>query len=169
MDIGQWLLDRQRRKPFNGRLIRGCDAQGDGDEVYMERYFLFKSRLLSVYLHHFLRSDTDRALHDHPWDFLTIILSGGYWEHTPHPSNPWPVTRRRWHGPGSILFRRATHRHYVELPKVGSWASFAPILRPEIPAITLCVVGVKWREWGFILPEGWTAFREAFAKWGCKP
>lgn len=35
----------------------------------------------SFYLHLFLRSDDDRALHDHPWDFWTWLLVNGYREH----------------------------------------------------------------------------------------
>jgi hypothetical protein len=36
---------------------------------------------LSFYLHCFVRSDDDRALHDHPWDFASLILFGDYNEH----------------------------------------------------------------------------------------
>lgn len=36
---------------------------------------------LSFYLHIFLRSDDDRALHDHPWNFWSIPLVNGYREH----------------------------------------------------------------------------------------
>lgn len=34
-----------------------------------------------VYLHCFLRSDEDRALHDHPWDWWSWMLFGPYKEH----------------------------------------------------------------------------------------
>lgn len=47
----------------------------------MLRWFLIpKNRFLKIYLHKFMRSDEDRALHDHPWSFLSIILRGGYFE-----------------------------------------------------------------------------------------
>lgn len=36
---------------------------------------------LSFYLHCFVRSDDDRALHDHPWNFASLILFGEYNEH----------------------------------------------------------------------------------------
>ena len=29
-----------------------------------------------------MRSD-DPIMHNHPWAFFTVILKGGYWEHTP--------------------------------------------------------------------------------------
>lgn len=60
---------------------------------YMNRYWLFnpyepesdgrdaKYRWLpSVRVHHILRKDMDRAMHDHPWDARTVILYGYYKE-----------------------------------------------------------------------------------------
>src|SRR5574337_503235 len=38
--------------------------------------------LPSAYLHCFLRSDDDRALHDHPWFWCSVLLRGRYVEHT---------------------------------------------------------------------------------------
>ena len=38
--------------------------------------------LPSAYLHCFIRSDDDRALHDHPWFWCSILLRGRYVEHT---------------------------------------------------------------------------------------
>lgn len=34
-----------------------------------------------LYLHLFLQSDEDRALHDHPWPWVSLILDGKYREH----------------------------------------------------------------------------------------
>jgi hypothetical protein len=57
---------------------------------YMLRYWLFnrydrKTRRaihpwipLSARVHHILREDDDRALHDHPWNARTFILQGWY-------------------------------------------------------------------------------------------
>jgi len=55
-------------------------------EVYLRRFFLWNGKLTPgeykprIYLHHILRSDKDRHLHDHPWDYSSIILKGGYFE-----------------------------------------------------------------------------------------
>jgi hypothetical protein len=70
------------------------------------------SRLLqcfgvAVRIHTILRSDRDRALHDHPFDYMSIILTGGYSEVTESGS--------RWYGPGAVIFRRATSRHRLDL------------------------------------------------------
>ncbi len=63
-------------------------TRGWQGEPYLERYYLFRRRMLpfrapswlpGIYLHHFLVDD-DADLHNHPWDALSLILSGGYRE-----------------------------------------------------------------------------------------
>lgn len=81
--------------------------------IYLSRWFL-DLWLFSIRVHCFHRSDDDRALHDHPSWFLTLILRGGYWDVT-HDDNG--VEQREWVGPGSIRFRPLSHRHTVELPE----------------------------------------------------
>lgn len=46
------------------------------NETYMRRYIL-KHPWGSIRLHHILRSDDLRALHDHPFNFWTLLLYGG--------------------------------------------------------------------------------------------
>ena len=49
----------------------------------MRRWWVIpRNKWFNVYLHHFLRSDDDRALHDQPWWNLSILLDGEYTEHT---------------------------------------------------------------------------------------
>ena len=83
---------------------------------------------IAARLHHTLRSDRDRALHDHPSWNISIVLTGGYWEvcepnelskdmsafygyileqlesspGQPHIAAEW--MNIRWRGPGSIVF-----------------------------------------------------------------
>ncbi len=99
----------------------------------MTRFALFRSRWFNLYLHCFHRSDMDRYCHDHPWDFVTFLLSGGYWEHTPEG--------RFWRRRFSILFRRAEWKHWVEVPKPNIW--------------TLVIRRAARREWGFWTEKGW--------------
>jgi hypothetical protein len=51
---------------------------------YMDRYWVIFPRWWlggwGVRLHEILSSDDDRALHDHPWRFGSIILKSGYFE-----------------------------------------------------------------------------------------
>lgn len=49
---------------------------GDLSNPYLLRWWVIpRNRFFNVYLHKFLRDDDDRALHDHPWWSMSIILS----------------------------------------------------------------------------------------------
>lgn len=53
---------------------------------YMDRTWITEpapGKSCAARVHHVLRSDHDRALHDHPWHNASIVLSGGYWEVMP--------------------------------------------------------------------------------------
>jgi len=99
-----------------------------------------RNRFGNVYLHHILRSDDDRALHDHPWFNVSIVLRGGYLEVTP--------AGRYWRGRGSIVFRRATASHRLELPDINQ------------PCWTLFITGPVVRNWGFHCPKRWVPWQE---------
>lgn len=50
---------------------------GDPDDPYMLRWWVIpRNPLLNIYIHKFLRDDDDRALHDHPWPSLSVLLRG---------------------------------------------------------------------------------------------
>ena len=113
-------------------------------EDYMHRYYMFlKDRKyfpFNVTLHKIVRSD-DPIMHDHPWGFITIVLKGGYWEHTPvfNDDGKILIEFQTWRGPGSIIKRKAGEYHWLELDEsVG-------------PATTLFFMGRQQREWGFLV------------------
>jgi hypothetical protein len=57
---------------------------GPPDNPYLRRWWLIpRNRWFNLYLHNILRDDDDRALHDHPWANLSILLRGAYREVTP--------------------------------------------------------------------------------------
>jgi hypothetical protein len=144
---------------YQWKLIKGCDARGDGDSVYVIR----RTLLGFINLHTFLRSDGDEH-HDHPWHFVSIILWRGYLEETGIvtrpcanpgciPSHPPEVSRKRVY-PGMVLFRRASHRHRV-------------VLVDGKKAITLMIRGPRVREWGFFTAKGWQHWVRYFKEKGC--
>jgi hypothetical protein len=71
----------------------------------------------NIYLHQFIRSDEDRALHDHPWPWTTILLDGSYIEHlSADPGDPTGPTRATQRQPGEIVHRaEAARPHRIEL------------------------------------------------------
>lgn len=119
---------------------------GPADDPYLLRWYVIpRNRWFNIYLHKFLRSDDDRALHDHPWVNLSILLTGSYIEWRP-AERPWEgwVLRKPWRpwAPWRLVFRRPTSAHRVEL-----------IDGREV--WTLFITGPKVREWGFHCPQGW--------------
>jgi len=108
----------------------------DGEE-YLRRYFIFEHEKFRIYLHKISRSDADPCMHDHPWRFVSIILRGGYLEHTPKGS-----FRRKV---GRIIYHPIPWLHRLELVK---------------PAWTILIGGSVKRMWGFMTPTGWEPFEE---------
>jgi hypothetical protein len=81
--------------------------------VYLRRWWIIpRNSLCNIYLHQFLHDDEDRALHDHPWASLSIILKGGYIEHM-YDSAGEKIQKIR--NVGRFIYRKATHGHRIEL------------------------------------------------------
>lgn len=126
-----------------------------GDVVYMRRWYLFRCKWFSIRLHHIMREDWDVWPHDHPWNFLSIILRGGYWEEwckrhefmTTAAGDQW-VPSRYSHR------RRFNYKFWEDLHKIvlfdregkGSW--------------TLVITGREQHTWGFMTREGFKTHKE---------
>lgn len=167
MIMPRWLAMRliMRALPNPFSHIYGVDGS-----VYMERFWLvpweayekfswrrdpFKRLLqklgVAVRVHHIVREDRDRHLHNHPWPFLSIVLLGAYVEERPLrgdgefvTSSAEPDTELTTcydRNTGSIAFRSATNRHRIAMLAGDVWTLF----------ITF---GGKRQIWGFQTDEG---------------
>lgn len=124
---------------------------GELEDPYLKRWWIIpRNRFFNIYLHQILRSDDDRALHDHPWWNCSFILKGGYWERTPAEI----VWRKRWRP----YFRRATAAHRLILPV--QIDPLGPVAIKTAPCWSLFLTGPKVREWGFHCSKGWRHWRE---------
>lgn len=123
---------------------------GEADNPYLLRWYIIpRNRLFNIYLHKMLRDDDDRALHDHPWWNVSIVLRGGYWEIKPTTAKYQPGGLVAvWRGPGAVVFRLAKAAHRLQLPIFGvrSWSLF--------------ITGPKFRTWGFHCPKGWIPWQQ---------
>lgn len=110
--------------------------------------------LCGLYLHRIIRSDDDRALHDHPVANISIVLWGSYLEVVPDweymdegervtPDSPVDIKQRH---AGHIIFRRAKDPHRLLVQGEGAW--------------TLWVIGPPLRQWGFLCGRGWVYWKE---------
>jgi hypothetical protein len=122
------------------RIFRYFVIEGATGDPYLARYKLFRCPWFKVFLHHILRSDEDPDLHDHPWNFVSLILWSGYIEHL-----PGDVVRRMraW----DVIRHRARDAHRLILDR---------------PAWTLVLVTGKKRSWGFHTRQGWMPFPAYF-------
>ncbi|MGE0718767.1 MAG: hypothetical protein AB7P02_25190 [Alphaproteobacteria bacterium] len=127
---------------------------GGAERPYLRRWHLVpRNPLLNVYLHHFLRSDDDRALHDHPWPSCSIILAGGYDEVLATRGGTTAAGTRL---AGDVVVRGARTAHRVAL-----FAPAGPAGRIELPCWTLFLTGPRLRAWGFWCPIiGWVHWRD---------
>lgn len=131
-------------KIFSVRLYEK-QVIGGSENPLLVRWILMRFKAWGIYIHKLCRSDYDRALHDHPWPFVSVVLRGGYWE-----IHDQTVNRKEsafWRGPREVMLRPAEWRHRVEI-------------RDGIPAWTLVIVGRRAKRWGFYLPEGWCWWRK---------
>lgn len=137
---------------WQDRLIARCEARppdeiiGGLEDPYMFRWWVLHHGI-AVYVHCFLRSDDDRALHDHPSFNITYLLRGCYLEHTIAQGG---INHAELYADPSycegllprVRVRRATLAHRIELVDGPVWS--------------LWLRGPKYRAWGFHCPhKGW--------------
>lgn len=118
--------------------------------VYLKRWYVIpRNRKLNIYIHQFLWDDDDRALHDHPWWFVTLILKGGYIEETRSRDGKIKLMVRTsvfnikspfWKR--CVAYRPARWRHRVILPHLNDGLG-------RVPCWTLIITGPNNRKWGF--------------------
>lgn len=139
MRTADWLIARVTRRPPDFVI-------GSSQRPYLRRWWVIpRNRFFNVYLHHFLRSDDDRALHDHPWACASFILRGRYVEHTIAAGG---VHHHRMLCAGALRIRwSGKFAHRIELVNGPCW--------------TLFITGPRYRAWGFHCPEsGWVPWQQ---------
>lgn len=142
--LAQWL--EARRLVVPDHLLHA-----DGSR-YMERYWIFSMPWLSLRLHRICTADLDRHLHDHPWPFVSIVLSGSYIEVRPVTRGPafhggeCELTVSTHRRAGSIALRHATDRHRIVCVIGDVW--------------TLIFLGPLRQWWGFYTVMGKIYWRD---------
>lgn len=123
-----WLERRGRKRVIPDHVVP--------DRPYLDRYYILGMqghRWGAIVLHRFHCSD-EATLHSHPWPWLSVVLSGGYYEHT--------AKGRKWRRVGSVAIRSGLSSHRVEL-KLGRtvW--------------TLFIMGPRIHDWFFRVGGRW--------------
>jgi hypothetical protein len=140
----RWFLSPWRR--LQTRLRAKADAAPTRTNRTIAR---IAGWLPNLYLHHFLRDDDDRALHDHPSWAVSFMLRGSYVEHTIAAGG---IHRREVISAGRVRFLPTRHTHRIELAdrRAGDGSTW-----------TLFLFGPTVRDWGFHCPQrGWVPWKE---------
>lgn len=127
-------------------FMSSFDIPCEDGRLYLRRLRIVQTPWFSVLLHEIHEPDSDRHMHDHPFNFFTLILKGGYEEvvaetlHSNRPKfNVWH--RGTFHAMRTHQIHKITHLH-------------------QHPTWTLVLTGARTREWGFMTEQGWVHWEE---------
>ena len=106
-------------------------------ELHFKRWKLFSLKKYNVYLHAIYKADEDLYLHNHPWDYTSIILYGTF------------VEKVRSNNLGEIVKYRYNHLHFGSVVKRKS-NIFHKIVRLESEVVYSLFITTKNHDtWGY--------------------
>lgn len=169
-DINLPLDDWANSPSFFHQTALACYERGDWHPIrgrvdralYLARFWISppvqkKSGVYesgeSMLLHWIVRPDDDDAMHDHPWNFRSQILSGGYTEEVPEfgwepydDLGPRETEEQTW-TVGELNLKESVSLHKILTVEPETW--------------TLVITDKREREWGF-WPAGkpWKQWRD---------
>jgi hypothetical protein len=103
-------------------------------KLHFRRWQLLKTRWFSIYIHGIYEADQDKHLHNHPWDYKSIVLKGSYIEETQTGLNNLK--------PGTYTSRNGKDYHKIKKLLTNS-------------VYTLFIVTPVKREWGYLVDNYW--------------
>lgn len=105
--------------------------------LHFRRWRLFSIPWFRIYLHEIHKEDEDAHLHNHPWNFASLILRGGYVERFKDG-----MGGVNWVLPWTWNVKQAEEYHKVE-------SLFYPS-----PSISLVFAWGPYRPWGYLTKVG---------------
>lgn len=113
--------------------------------LHFRRYRLFRTPWCALYLHKICQSDNDLDMHDHPWNFQSLIVKGAYREASKYPPN-FDYIHLNSYYPGDVVKHQAEDAHKITLITNPVW--------------TLVYTTGRSRVWGYQTPKGWINHEE---------
>lgn len=113
--------------------------------VHFRRYRLLQTPWFAIYVHNIRQSDMDADMHDHPWNFMSFILEGAYFEDVKYPPNFLAIHSGK-HYSGSMIRHKAEDAHRITLISDEVW--------------TLVFTSGRERYWGYQTRAGWIGHKE---------
>lgn len=99
---------------------------------YLHRWRIFQAGRWMLRVHRILTPDATPFLHSHPFDYVSLVIWGGYEERVLQEDGSLRVVRRR---PFSVVFRRAQALHRIDhVPRGGCLTLFLARTRAQADA-----------------------------------
>lgn len=133
------FIKRRYESGSKWAFFRWVDIHFNGT-LYLRRFYIAHTPLGGIMIHWFHHPDPQRDLHDHPVNFWSFVVRGGYAEER------GPSAQLRFHTAPAINKVRATDLHRI----------VALLDR----TVTVVLYGSKQRDWGFHTDNGWVPWRE---------
>lgn len=123
---------------FDRFLTREIKSQAG--RVVFRRWRAINTRWFQVLIHAVYDHDRDHFMHDHPWNFLSFILKGGYME--------------LYCDQNSIVSTRvASPFTFKRMQAAGEYHKILRLLNGT--SWSLVVTGKRERTWGYLTNQGW--------------
>lgn len=143
--------DRKELKASDGSrwaLFKRYDIpdRRNPNKLYLSRLRIIQTPWFGIYLHKIMLPDS-YDMHDHPWDFASLILWGGYLEYVnknPEKRAQYPVVETHNRRIFSFARRKSDWSHRIAAIQKPTW--------------TLVFVGKRKRVWGFYTMKGWVPY-----------
>jgi hypothetical protein len=116
----------------------------DSDEVYLRRLRLIQTPFCTIILHNLGTEDRSEFLHNHPWNFVSIVLWGGYKE-VIEDGDETRLAKHRW-------------LSWHKIPA----SAFHRIVSVKPYTFTMMVTGRRIQPWGFKTDKGWVDWRQYY-------
>lgn len=123
----------------------------NGEKVlYLRRYFIWRSSMFNIFLHKIAMPDQDKDVdgnhvsHNHPWNFIGIILRGGY---TEGMYSDWNKYITLYRGLFSWAFRKAEDFHKILEVKPNTWTLiFTGPIKNDVWKFWTSKGKINWRD-----------------------
>lgn len=103
------------------KLIR--EIRSKAGELHFKRWRVIETPWFNIYIHYIAKSDEDEHLHEHPWNFRTFVLKGGYKHRVIRPVADMAHFRNIYHEETeTVLPFHSVNMRWMDLHKVELFA-----------------------------------------------
>jgi len=116
-----------------------CTDEDGLDALYLRRIRIIQTPWFALYLHHIMEEDHDPDPHDHPFNFWSIVLRGGYMETITYDRPRVSYLGGALGNWKALSFHKMSKHDFHRIVKIlpNTW--------------TLIFVGRRTKDWGYLV------------------